>query len=142
MSRNWKTAGGPSEVSFKWDEKEAGFKVEGYLFDKNTGLGKQGNSTVYTVLQQNKEKVVFWGSAVLDDRIAAVGMGVYFMVTYNGKTKSKSGSLYHSFTVQFDDSDIMDMSANDSHVQDSPVENVNNNTAPEGGLDGDDDLDF
>lgn len=121
MSRNWKSAKG-AEVSFKWDEKDAGFAVEGYFFDLNEGVGSKGNSTIYTLKQDNGEKVSFWGSAVLDDQFSKFGIGTYCRVEYQGKKQSKGGANYHSFLVQYDDSDIMDLSANDNKVQESPVE--------------------
>ena len=78
---------------------------------------------MYTLKQENGEKIAFWGSAVLDDQFSKFGIGTYCKVVYNGKVKAKnSSSQYHSFEVMYDDSDVIDMSAGDSNVQDSPVE--------------------
>lgn len=141
MSRNWKSAKG-ADISFKWDEKNAGDSIEGYFFDVQENQGTDGNSTIYTLKQENGENLSFWGSAVLNDQFSKFGIGTYCMVTYNGKKKSKTGKGYHSFTVQYDDSDIMDLSANDPAVQNSPVEEPQEAPAVNGGGDDIEEIDF
>lgn len=138
-NRNLKSAKG-GDISFKWDEKESGFRAKGHFFNVEHNKGSKGTSTIYTLKQENGENISFWGSAVLDDQFAGKAMGIYVEVEYQGKKVSKrSGSQYHAFELFYDDNDVMDMSANSSDVNDSPVEN----TAPmQADAEDDDDVPF
>ena len=143
MSRNWQSAKG-ADISFNWADKNAGDTVEGHYFNVEHGKGEKGNSSIYTLKQENKENVTFWGSAVLDDQFSKIAMGSYVRVTYNGKVKSKSGSSqYHSFLVEFDPTDILDMSAGDpgEQPQEAPASQPQH-PAPPKAVEEEDDLPF
>lgn len=109
----WQSMRG-SEISFKWQEKQAGFEIVGYLFDMQHNQGPKQNSSVYTLKQENGENIAFWGSAVLDDQIQKVPMGSFIKVIYEGKKEPKksSGQPYHSFEVMLHPTKKLDMSAN------------------------------
>jgi hypothetical protein len=90
--------------------KKAGPKsyIEGWYLGAQTGLGKQGNSTIHSLkaidvegkkLDEPELKRI-WGSHVLNDMLDRTNPGEYIRVTWLGLTQpKKGGNEFHDWDV-------------------------------------------
>ena len=74
--------------------------LKGILADKveNVGINK---STIYTLEQENGDKIKFWGSQVIDVRLKNAQLGEEIGIEYFGKKPSpnRKDKFYHDFKV-------------------------------------------
>lgn len=102
----WKKIAKASEMH-SFVENEA---IEGRYVSKEGNQGQKKNSNIHT-LQTQEGEVKFWGSMVLDDKLAQIeaeyGMGTLIRVVYLGKVKGKSGTEYKDFDVFADDTKVI-----------------------------------
>ena len=85
---NTKTKFVPVEPKL-WKPEKEGDLIEGVLISKKTDIGANKSNAYYI---ENKEGTFFvWGSAVLDDRLSVVPVGVLIRIEYKGLKPSTTG---------------------------------------------------
>lgn len=84
-----------------WRPQHDGDKIAGRLIDVEYGVGKNGDSTVYTVETAEGLFRSFWGSSVLDSEIKRqqVQLRDVIGVRFHGWRKGKRGQ-YKAFGVK------------------------------------------
>ena len=90
----------------EWKEGDV---LYGLLVDKREVKTKMGQSTIYTIelhpdckkaLGVNEDKLSFWGSAIIDERLKNCIAGEDEVgIEYLGKAKSQKGFTYKNFNV-------------------------------------------
>ena len=76
--------------------------VEGIFLHAKPQVTRFGEKLLYTLAQDDGEEVVFWGSAVLDSKLAQVDSPAMVRITYHGKNETNNGSV-KLFTVEVDE---------------------------------------
>ena|SRR3990167_593161 len=79
-----------------WQYNE-GDQIEGVLIQK-VKLGLKQSNAYY--LENKEGKILVWGSAVLDDRLAVVEIGDILRITYKGKKPNAKGQQTKMFDVE------------------------------------------
>lgn len=94
-----KTAGQGGE---SWDKEG---ELHGYYYQHKENVGIH-QSNVYMIVDSETDKPVqVWGSTVLDNKFQEIPLGSEVWVTCEGKKKSKSGTSYTDYNVDYDDED-------------------------------------
>jgi hypothetical protein len=85
--------------SATWDFEENP-EVEGEYVGKETGVGKN-NSALYAIRQADGNVVKVWGSTVLDNKMANVGIDQQVKIEFLGNkpSPSRKGKTYKDFAV-------------------------------------------
>ena len=87
-----------NELPEIWNPEKKGDFIVGVFKHKKENVGKH-KSNLY-VLDQGKELISFWGSTVLDDKMACyVNIGDEIRVTYQGENKDPK---YQKFMIEKD----------------------------------------
>lgn len=80
--------------------------IEGKYVSHEDNQGQKKNSKIHT-LQTPDGETRFWGSMVLDDKLAQVeadhGLGTTIRIVFLGRIKGASGTEYKDFDVFVDD---------------------------------------
>lgn len=92
---------GAGRVEIVWNpnDRQAGEFIEGILIEKKEGIGVN-KSRIYLIEQADKIVYAIWGTTVLDNKMAEVGVGNAVKVVYLGKqTSSKGRQPFHNWDV-------------------------------------------
>ena len=78
---------------------EAGAKLEGKLVNKENGIGAN-DSMLYTIEQEDGEKVKIWGSTALNPLLEEIMIGTNIQIEFCGMEKNPAtGRNFKSFKV-------------------------------------------
>lgn len=66
--------------------------LDGHFVDQKNDQGEH-NSTIYTILKPDGEKVNVWGTKVLNDQMTNIRKGAYIRIQWLGKKPTKAGAL-------------------------------------------------
>jgi hypothetical protein len=82
---------------------EQNIPLEGIYTSKEVNQGPKKNSTIHHI-ESNGKEAIFWGSTVLDGKLAEVekeyGFGAKIKITYIGLVRSRTGAEYKDFVVE------------------------------------------
>lgn len=81
-----------------WDF-EVNDTFEGEYVSTETGQGKHNSNLYHFRNLEDKEPVLIWGCAALDDKLEHAEAGQRYMIKFAGRKKSKSGTTYKDFGV-------------------------------------------
>lgn len=84
-----------------WKYENEGDKVEGILVNKNEKVGPNESMT-YHIETEEKEQLMVWGTAILDDRMKFVNVGDKVKITFKGTNPNKKGQPTKIFKVEVD----------------------------------------
>lgn len=98
MPEEWQKVS--SDYNDMWDpESSLGItEISGKLVDIRENVGAN-NSNIYTLEQENGEKISFWGNTVLDGKFKTIELGTFCKVEFLGRVKGKNNRDYKSFDV-------------------------------------------
>ena len=105
MAKKWKTVGGfPQATLIKVNEEVDAF-VEGIYKGCQENVGPNNSKMHY--IEIDGELCSFWGSDVLDKRLAQVHEGDEVRITYKGKAKSNTPGRkgYYDYTIEVAEED-------------------------------------
>jgi hypothetical protein len=89
------------ETSKTWDFEKDGAVLIGTLLGVKQHVGAN-DSNIYNVRMDDNETVGFWGSTVLDDKMAEVPVGSRLKVEFQGtKTNPKTNRNFKVFEVLY-----------------------------------------
>lgn len=81
-----------------WKPEKEGDVIIGQLVRKVEG--KEEASSKYYLELEGGRVLFLWGSAILDDRLALVQVGMYVRVTYEGKAENRKGQPLNMYKVE------------------------------------------
>lgn len=83
-----------------WKYENEGDQIEGILQEKRENIGMKNSKAYYIQVRGEREPVMVWGSAILDDRLVLVDVGSEVRITYKGKKGNKKGGQTKHFDVE------------------------------------------
>lgn len=105
MAKKWKEVGAYKQATQIIINEDKGDVTEGIYQGRQEHVGENDSQVHY--IEIDGELCSFWGSAVLDARLASVQVGDEVRITYKGKAKSKTPGRkgYHDYTIEVAEDD-------------------------------------
>jgi len=82
-----------------WTPAPGNETLRGTYLGVEENMGSKKNSNLYSMETADGKVIKFWGSKVLDDRMANVEPGELLAVVWKGKLTGKTGTPYHDYAV-------------------------------------------
>ena len=84
------------QIKVKTWNPEIGEQIEGKLIKTR----QINNQIIYTIEQENKEKIRIWGKTYLNELMDEIIINDYIRITYNGIQKTKNNRQMKKYKVE------------------------------------------
>lgn len=81
-----------------WKHEKVGDSVEGVLLEKRKEVGANNSNAYY--LEKDGNKVMVWGTTIIDQRMAYVKVGEYIRITFTEATVNAKKQPLNIFKVE------------------------------------------